>query len=262
MKKRVFVAAVAFFTTLFLLSGFLIWRHFAGEKENEDGFKHLAAQIVLPPPPVLSEPTSPTSPGEAQPLGTPTWTTSDQYGALFKQYPDMVGWISIEGTLLNYPVMQTPDSPDYYLRRGLDRRPSDYGVPYAAEGCSIGPASDNITIYGHHMKSGRLFGALDAYTDEAFWQEHPVVQFDTRAGFGTYEVFAVFIVNPDNFAYHTFVSAADAAGFDAYVRRCTGLSLYDTGITARYGDKLITLSTCEYSMENGRLVVVARKIQD
>jgi sortase B len=86
--------------------------------------------------------------------------------------------------------MQTPNAPNYYLRRGFDEQYSDYGVPYVAESCSINPASDNITIYGHHMKSGKLFGALDGYTDYAFWQKHPTIRFDTRAGFAEYAVMA------------------------------------------------------------------------
>lgn len=156
--------------------------------------------------------------------------------------------------------MQSPDRPDFYLKHGFDRQYSDYGVPYAAESCSIDPQSDNITIFGHHMKSGKMFGALEDYKSAAFYREHPLMRFDTRAGFGVYEILAVFTVNPADFPYHEFVNAADEAAFIAYIERCKALSFYDTGVTAAYGDKLITLSTCEYTRQGNRLVVVAKRI--
>ncbi len=257
MKKRLMIAAAAFLAAALLFSGFQIWRYFAAEKEAADAYGTLAALVAVPP---MLPSSAPGKPGGAPPAVPGEWTVQDQYGALFTQNPDMVGWISIEGTAMNYPVMQTPGRPDYYLKRGFDGQPSDYGVPYAAEGCSINPASDNITIYGHHMKSGKLFGALDGYTDEAFWLKHPIIRFDTRAGFGEYAVLAVFKTTPAEFPYHEFVDAADEAAFDAYVRRCRELALYDTSVAASYGDKLITLSTCEYTQEDGRLVVVGVRI--
>ena len=253
MKKRILVMLAAMLAVLIGFSGFQLWRYFSAERETQQQYDGLAGQIELPQQAGPDEKT----PGDALER---EWTVNDQYGTLFEQNPDMIGWISIEGTALNYPVMQTPGSPDFYLRRNFEKQHSEAGTPYAAEGCSISPQSDNITIYGHHMKSGKLFGALDGYKNEAFWREHPVIRFDTRAGFGEYEVFAVFKVAPADFLYHTFINAAEQAEFDEYVSRCKALSIYDTGITAAYGDNLIPLSTCEYSQTDGRLVVVARKI--
>ncbi len=257
MKKRLMIAAAAFMAAALLFSGFQIWRYFAAENEAEDAYGALADLIEAPPTLPSS---APGKPSEAPPTVPGEWTVQDQYGALFAQNPDMVGWISIDDTAFNYPVMQTPRRPDYYLMRGFDGQRSDFGVPYAAERCSINPASDNITIYGHHMKSGKLFGALDGYTDKAFWRQHPVIRFDTRAGFGQYAVLAVFKTTPAAFPYHEFMDAADEAEFDAYVRWCVELSLYCTGVTAKHGDKLITLSTCEYTQADGRLVVVGVRI--
>ena len=255
MKKRILVMLVSMLATLMLISGFQLWRYFSAERETQQQYDVLAGQIELPP---QSEPEQEASSEAAE----PEWTVNDQYGALFQQNPDMIGWISIEGTALNYPVMQTPGSPDFYLRRNFEKQYSEAGTPYAAEGCSINPPSDNITIYGHHMKSGKLFGVLDGYNSDTFWREHPIIRFDTRAGFGEYEIFAVFKVAPADFLYHTFINAAEQAEFDEYVRRCKELSFYDTGISAAYGDNLITLSTCEYSQDDGRLVVGARKIAE
>ena len=250
MKKPLFIILAVLLTAALLFSGFQLWRYFMAERETEEEYRHITGQIE-PPPSV------PDQPGESP---TPEWTVCDQYGALFEQNPDMIGWIAIDGTTINYPVMQTPDRPDFYLKHDFEMQYSDYGVPYAAENCVIDPQSDNITIYSHHMKSGKMFGVLENYKNEAFYREHPIIQFDTRTGFGVYEIIAVFKVNPADFKYNLFVNAADRAEFDKYVHRCTALSFYDTGVSTEYGDKLMTLSTCEYSRQGNRLVVVAKKM--
>ena len=250
MKKPFFIILAVLLTAVLLFSGFQLWRYFTAERETEKKYRHITAQI--------EQPSAPEQSGESP---STEWTVYDQYGALFEQNPDMIGWIVIDDTTINYPVMQTPDRPDFYLKHNFEKQYSDYGVPYAAENCSIDPQSDNITIYGHHMKSGKMFGVLENYKSEAFYREHPLIRFDTRAGFGVYEIIAVFKVNPADFQYNLFVNTADGAEFDEYVRRCTALSFYDTGVTAAHGDKLITLSTCEYSQQNNRLVVVAKKIE-
>jgi sortase B len=254
MKKTLYIFAVVILTAAFLFSGYQLWRYFSAEKETEKQFENLTEQIQTPTPP-----TAPEQSDEAPP---PEWTVYDQYGTLFEQNSDMIGWITIDGTTINYPVMLRPDRPNYYLKRNFEKAYSDYGGPYAAENCTIDPQSDNITIFGHHMKSGKMFGILESYKSAEFWREHPIISFDTRAGFGSYEIIAVFKVNPSDFQYNEFINAADEAAFDEYLSRCKALSFYDTGKTAAYSDKLISLSTCEYSRTNNRLVVVARKIEE
>lgn len=102
----------------------------------------------------------------------------EKYGALYEQNNDFVGWIQIDGTNINYPVMQTPDNPDYYLKHSFENTWSDYGVPYLDEACVIGQ-SNNLVIYGHHMSNGSMFCDLELYSDPAFCMEHPVIRFDT-----------------------------------------------------------------------------------
>jgi sortase B len=248
MKKRLFSAAAVLLAAALVFSAIQLLRHFAAEQEAEEQYEGLANQIETTPP-------LPEQAGES----LPEWTVYDQYGALFSKNPDMIGWIKIDGTTIDYPVMQTPGEPDFYLKHDFEGRYSDFGVPYAAEGCLVDPQSDNITIFGHHMKSGKMFGVFESYKRRDFYEEHPVIRFDTRAGFGEYEIIAVFRTTPARFPYNHFISAADEAAFDGYVKKCKALSFYDTGVTASYGDKLISLSTCEYSEQDSRLVVVAKK---
>lgn len=133
---------------------------------------------------------------------------------------------------------------------------------YVQENCDIA-LSDNCVIYGHHMNNGTMFTDLCKYENEDFYREHKTIHFDTLSGFGEYEIVAVFktvAYSEQGFKYYHFTRAESAEDFDAYIAQCKVLSLYDTGAMAEYGDKLITLSTCEYSRKNGRMVVVAKRI--
>ena len=158
---------------------------------------------------------------------------------------------------------RTKDSPDFYLKHAFDKSYSSYGVPYIQENCDIG-LSDNLVLYGHHMNNGSMFSDLCKYESEDFYREHTIIHFDTLDGFGEYEVVAAFktvAYSEDGFKYYHFVHAESTGAFDEYIAQCKALALYDTGVTAEYGDQLITLSTCEYSRTNGRMVVVAKKIE-
>ena len=189
-------------------------------------------------------------------------SSETSFESLFSENSDMVGWIFIEGTGVNYPVMQTKNSPNYYLKRNFKRAYSDLGVPYVQENCDLA-TSDNIIIYGHHIKGGKMFGSLDKFTSKSFYDKHIIIQFNTLTEQREYQIIAVFktiAYSASGFRYYDFVNAEDEAHFNEYVGRCKELALYDTGVTAKYGDRLLTLSTCKRFAENGRLVVVAKKI--
>ncbi len=255
MEKKKKLGQILYWTVLivagsvFLVAAFMVGKYFYDAQKSEKQFNALEQMIVAPPPVV-----------EETPMPEEEFTPAKQYGALYEQNNDFAGWISLEGTVLNYPVMQTVENPNYYLRRGFDKTYDYYGVPYVAEHCDL-KTSDNVVIYGHHMDNGTMFSPLKKYVYKDFWNAHPTLRFDTMEEFGTYQVFAVFKIKAsDSFAYHMFADAANAAEFDAFVSECKSRSRYDTGITPVYGDRLLTLSTCEYSQTNGRLVVVAKKI--
>ena len=182
---------------------------------------------------------------------------------VYNENSDFIGWISIDDTKINYPVMQTPGNKDFYLKHAFDKSYSEYGVPYMQENCKPG-LSDNCIIYGHHMQDGSMFADLCKYESEDFYKEHPTIHFDTLARYGEYEIVCVFktaVYSADGFKYYHFVDASDAAEFNSFLSTCQSLALYDTGVSAEYGDKLITLSTCEYSRSNGRMVIVAKLVQ-
>ncbi len=121
--------------------------------------------------------------------------------------------------------------------------------------------SNNIVIYGHHMKNGSMFADLCNYADEDFWREHPVIHFDTLSSFGEYEIVAVFKfnTNKETFKYNECVTMNEES-FSEFMTEVHARELYDTGVDAEFGDQLLTLSTCEYTYKNGRFVVVAKKV--
>ena len=179
---------------------------------------------------------------------------------LYNENPDLIGWIKIYGTKVNYPVMQTEKKrADYYLRRNFYKEYSYYGTPYLAEICDI-LKSDNLIVYGHHIRGNKMFGELEKYKSKKFYDEHKIINFNTIYGNYDYEIIAVFKTTAyKGFKYYEFEKAQTKEEYNSFISECKDLAFYNTGKTAQYGDKLITLSTCEYSNRNGRLVVVAKR---
>lgn len=248
-KKNICIIAAVALLGVTAFCGYQIYHHYSQEAGQVEAFDDLAKTVGQPP-------------DTEEAVFTGDGTALPEYGDLFLQNADMVGWIKIDGTNINYPVMQTPDNPNYYLKHNFYKEYSDLGVPYVQENCNLA-TSDNLIIYGHHIRGQKMFGALESYKAKSFYEEHRIIQFDTLTKHAEYEIIAVFktvAYSSSGYRYYDFVDAEDESSFDAYVDKCRELSLYDTGVTAEYGDRLITLSTCEYSANNGRLVVVAKKI--
>lgn len=111
------------------------------------------------------------------------------------------------------------------------------------------------------MSNGSMFADLCKYTDKSFYEEHPVIQFDTLSTFGEYQIVAVFKfnTNKETFKYNECVTMNEEE-LKTFMNEVHSRQLYDTGVDAEYGDQLLTLSTCEYTYKNGRLVVVAKKV--
>lgn len=186
------------------------------------------------------------------------------YRKLAEQYPDFVGWLHIEGTNIDYPVMRSPDEPERYLHKDFYGQRSYPGTPFMLPSSDPEKPSDNMTIYAHHMKDGTMFGGLTLYEKEEGYHEQPIVQFDSLYRTGRYEIFAVFrtsVGSENEFQYYRYSDFADEAQFQDFVQMAKKRSLYNTKVEPLYGDALLTLSTCDYYESDGRLVVVARQIE-
>lgn len=185
---------------------------------------------------------------------------------LYLENADMVGWIQIEGTSIDYPVMQTPADPNYYLKHDFEKNYTDYGCPFMQADCDALCPSDNLIVYGHNMKDGSMFADLAKYSSKDFWQAHKTVRFDTALGGSAYEIFAVIHTTvqadaADAIPFYLFVDAAAPEDFADYVSACQARALYDTGIFADYGDKLLTLSTCDNLTNDGRWLIIAKQTE-
>ena len=188
----------------------------------------------------------------------------DEYKVLYNKNKSLIGWVKIDDTIIDYPVMQTVNN-EYYLTHNLEQEYDKNGSIFMDKDCDILKPSTNLIIYGHHMKSGKMFGSLNKYSSEAYYKKHPIIQFDTIYERGTYAIMYVFrskVYNENEitFKYYQFIDANSAEEFDSNMEEMAGLSLYDTGVTAGYGDRLLTLSTCDSSEQDGRFVVVAKKV--
>ncbi len=189
----------------------------------------------------------------------------NKYAGLYEENSDFTGWLSIEGMKINYPVMQCGDD-EYYLHHDFYGNEDKYGCLYVRERADLNTPGTNVVIYGHNMRDGSMFGDLDFYKDEAFYEEHSIITFDTLYEERSYEIVAVFLSrvygeDEEVFKYYDFYEARTPEEFQDFYENIKSMSLYDTKVTAEYGDTFITLSTCAYHVEDGRLVVVAKRIK-
>ncbi|MBR5486195.1 MAG: Ig-like domain-containing protein [Oscillospiraceae bacterium] len=199
-----------------------------------------------------------------------------KFAKLWEQNPDIVGYLSIPNTSVNYPVVQTTLKDDsgenYYHRRDFTKASNSHGTPYADYESDIKRPSEQILIYGHNMTDGLMFGEVDKYKNLSFYQQAPIINFDSVYKNGQYKIFSVFITNslPEHgevFNYHMFIDAKDQAHYQSYIDEVRSRSLYDIPVDVQYGDELLTLSTCNYyyngirMFDEARLVVVARRVR-
>lgn len=183
-----------------------------------------------------------------------------KYSKLYEDNPEMVGWLSIEDTEIDYPVMYTPDDPEKYLYKNFEGKFSYPGVPFVDYRCKAD--SDNIIIHGHNMPDGTMFNSLVSYEDKAYWQEHPIIRYDSLYEEREYEVVAafydrVYYTHETDFKFYNFIEAKNEADYNSSVEKLREKSIYDTGVVPEYGQQLIMLVTCTYQVDNGRFVVLA-----
>lgn len=189
-----------------------------------------------------------------------------RYEKLYQENPDLMGWLTIQDTPIDYPVMQRKEEKEFYLHRDFYGNDASAGCLFLEERCDWEKPSDNLIVYGHNMKNGDMFGHLLDYEDLEFYRNHQTFTFDTIREHREYQVMAVFRgeayaeEDTEHFHYYDFIDAENAEAFETYVKEVNLLSQYRTGVTAEYGDELLTLSTCAYHTEEGRFVVVAKRV--
>lgn len=189
----------------------------------------------------------------------------DDYVALANMYPNVVGWVSVQGTQIDYPVMQDKEDEDFYLKHNFEGKSDSKGALFIDAGASILPLDQNLIVFGHNMRDGSMFGSLNYFRDYEFYEKYHTIEFDTLYEKGTYEVIAVVktaVKQEDEagFRYYWFRNYNSYGEFEALQEFVKKNQIYDTGQQLEYGNSFLMLSTCEYSVDNGRLVVIARRV--
>lgn len=260
---RVLDVLLVIFVLVALGSGLYLIRYYYQAKQAQDSFNDLKSLIE--------------DNGDEE--STETVVVKDEenkektilakFKSIYEQNKDFVGWVSIDGTNIDYPVMYTPDDPQMYLHTDFEGEWSLPGVPFVDSRCDIfDDRSDNVIIYGHNMKSGTMFHTLPSYDDEEFYKEHKFVRFDTLYETGTYEVIGAVRtqIYPDddteNFHYYDFIDVSSKAEFDEFMDFLKENTPYKVDAEAEYGDELLTLSTCAYHVGGGkgRFILVAKRV--
>lgn len=279
LSKFLLILLFLVFLAIFTYSGIRLWLYYSASNEADDAYQSLQQLHREPTDPAA--PTVNLTPFEtmshqelSQAVETPYTGVSNpdtgettyllpEYEDLYAINPDLVGWIRIPGTRVDYPVVHRPQETDYYLYRDFHRKHNLWGCIYVREECDVFTPSDNVVLYGHRMQDGTMFADLGYYESFRFFQEHRTLHFDTLRGRHEYEVVCVMRISASvgEYPYHMFTDAAGELEFYEFWSRCQEKAIYDTGADVTYGDKLLSLFTCEYSQTNGRLVVIAKRIQ-
>jgi len=238
------------FLLLFCFSLFMVWREYSRGKAEQEAFESLNPNSVLT---------------ESNAALETLESSFAPYIALHEENPDFAGWLTVENTRIDYPVMYTPESPQFYLRRAFDKSWSLSGTPFLGEGCDMD--SDCVIIYGHNMKNGTMFGTLDRYLEEEFWEKSPSLTLTTPTETRSYEIFAAVrcrILSVDEKGFRYYDSAGDLSETEhaALLDWLEENACYQTGIRPAYGEQILLLSTCSYHTEDGRFVVAARRTDE
>lgn len=279
-KKRIgfyMVCAVLFYLSLLVLVGYSIycwWQNKSTETTQKvlQNIRETAENVSEDGPVSDDGATAATKEQSAKPEILP------KYQSLYEINSDMVGWLSIDDTVVDYPVMQTMDNETYYIDVDFYKKSnkngclimdtdSTVGTGTAARNYEDGTApSTNLIIHGHTVKKGEMFGDLPFYAEREYGKEHNIICFDSLYEERKYEVISVFYSQvyyeeDDVFKFYKFFQADTQEEFDNWYDNIKEMSLYDTGVTAEFGDEFITLSSCTYQVEDGRFVVVGKRIK-
>jgi len=233
------------------------------------GFTAAAPELTLAIPEFASA--TPESTPSPTPAPTPSPTPFvfveanilPEYRELYEQNADLVGWLKIDGTLIDYPVLKSDDE-EYYMTRDFFGRKNYNGQLILDANCDPFTPSVNLVISGHNMKSGKMFGRLQYYASSDYARKHPIIEFDTLFRQGEYRLVAAFYTwdyeaREGGFQYN--VNIQYRRQMTAFLEKLDEIKLYDTGVSVEFGDELLMLSTCSYQTGDGRFVVVARRLR-
>lgn len=273
MRKLLIIVAVLFLLAAVVM-GIYAWREYTRRQAEEDVFQELVQAVTLTEPETTvpaeteapsEEPSTDNTESEELPAGisteptTPSPIHKHDFDALQRENEDCVGWIRIEDTEVDYPVMYTPEEPQRYLHRAFSGEYGFSGVPFLD--CRSGLFIGNRIIHGHAMKNGTMFGGLKNYLKKEYLEEHPLLEFETVEGCESYAVFAVVKTTWED-PWYKMTGETTPREYEEAVNDLLRKATQTTKAIPSYGDRLLTLSTCYgRSGRGGRLLIVAKEVR-
>lgn len=255
------VILVFVFLIIFCVSSlmviFHVWQGLKMKRKFEILSEQVAQNETVIEQTIANQQDAPQNGGEA--------TILPQYVDLYESNNDFTGWLKIPDTQIDFPIMYTPNDPEYYLNHSFDKKKSNGGTPFIDENSNVD--STCMIIHGHNMKNNTMFGSLDDYKNKEFWDKHKIIELDTLYENREYEVFAavetrILNVDEEGFRYYNYSGDLTEDQYKQLRDWLVKESIYYTGISPSYDDQILILSTCSYQTENGRFIVAARKIND
>lgn len=260
--KHLYAIFAFLLSAVVVFCGVQIWQEYSNRQKDIDAFAELSELVEIKEPDEPKETAEPDTDGDAENSDTqeeqenPVLTPRHDIPLLISQNSDCIGWISIENTAVDYPVMHTPDRPQKYLRRNFYQQYSDSGVPFLDYRCTLD--SDNLIIFGHNMRNGTMFSALKDYLNDGHPASHPTILLETEDGAHEFTIFAVACVDKLD-SWYNFINAESEDDFNEAVQRIIQTAYCTNGDIPEYGDRLLTLSTCHGSTKSSRLIIIAEE---
>ncbi|WP_249320260.1 class B sortase [Yeguia hominis] len=243
----------ATFIAIMAFSAWKIWEIRSEYRVGEDAYDDISHMVSLPPKTAVPQPSATSESGgaETQPDEDDTiWPEAD-FAALREINPDIVAWIYIEGTEINYPVVQGEDN-DYYLKHLFTGEWNGSGCIFLDSRNDASFADRHSIIYGHHRKNGTMFTGLDKYKKQEFFDDHPVALLITPEKSDKVEFFAGYVAAPQDDAWEVGFTDAE---FEVWLRKAVNRSCFSGEITPDVSDRILTLSTCSYEFADARFVL-------
>lgn len=260
--KHLYAIFAFLLSAVVVFCGVQIWQEYSNRQKDIDAFAELSELAEIKEPDEPKETAEPDTDDDAENSDTqeeqenPVLTPRHDIPLLISQNSDCIGWITIDNTAVDYPVMHTPEWPQKYLRRNFYQQYSDSGVPFLDYRCTLD--SDNLIIFGHNMRNGTMFSALKDYLNDGHPASHPMILLETEDGTHEFTIFAIACVDKLD-SWYSFINAESEDVFNEAVQRIIQIAYYTNGDIPEYGDRLLTLSTCYGSTKSSRLIIIAEE---
>lgn len=239
-KRRLWRAGAVLCAAGMLLCGGICLHQWGEYRAGETAYDTLSSAVVSPPP------EEQTAPGPAQEVTLP----QVDFGALAAVNPSVVGWLYGPDTVLSYPVAQGEDNR-YYLTHLFDGTENSAGSLFLDSRCP-GLTGRNSVIYGHYMKNGTLFACLQEYQAQDYYEAHPNLYLLTPEGTVTIQLFSAYVTGAEGDAWQ--LTFPDREAYGTWLAGLQERSCFASAVTPTTADRVITLSTCDYSFSGARFV--------